>query len=86
MLWYVAACGFSFSEFPNHLCISQVDLLGAGLTRRKVSTVLSSEQNRFGRDSPQSGLLYEKNKQDRQCTYDVTLRCVRATIVVVQKQ
>ena len=25
------------------------------------------------------------NKQERQCTYNVTLRCVRATIVVVEK-
>jgi len=26
------------------------------------------------------------NKQDRQCVYNVTLRCVRATIVAVEKQ
>jgi hypothetical protein len=30
---------FLFSEFPYHLCKSEVDLLGAGLTRRKTSTV-----------------------------------------------
>ena len=28
----------------------------------------------------------ENNKEDRQCTYDVTLRRVRATIVAVEKQ
>jgi hypothetical protein len=25
-------------------------------------------------------------EQDRQCTYNVTLRCVRATIIVVEKR
>jgi len=30
--------------------------------------------------------LYYLYKQKRQCTYDVTVRSVRATIVVVEKQ
>jgi len=29
---------------------------------------------------------YEMTKQDRQCRYNITLRCVRATIAVVDKK
>ena len=31
-------------------------------------------------------ILETRNKQDRQCPCDVTLRCVRVTIVVVEEQ
>jgi hypothetical protein len=82
----IADRGFPFSELPYLLCISQVDLLREGLIRRKVSTVSSSDENRFGLDSPPSGLPYKKKKKKtRQCTYNVTMRRVRATIVAVEK-
>ena len=61
----VAAQGFPFSEFPNHLWISQVALLGVGLTRRKVSALSSSDENRFGLDGPHSRLPYVKEKNRR---------------------
>jgi hypothetical protein len=30
-------------------------------------------------------MIASKMKQDKQCTYNVTLRCFRATIVAVEK-
>jgi hypothetical protein len=32
------------------------------------------------------GIKMEKGQKDRQCTYNVTLRCIRETVVAVQKQ
>ena len=43
-------------------------------------------RGKYGRVVCQGHSYHNRSKQDRQCTYNVTLRRVRATIVAVEKQ
>jgi hypothetical protein len=56
---------------------SQTSERGVEKVERNVGRHERTEENRIKDLVP---------KQDRQCTYDVTLRRVRVTIVAVQKQ
>jgi hypothetical protein len=64
------------------LCYVNSDTLDHGLANCSTLTTTGTRAIVYWYEA----LIKVKHKQDRQCTDNVTLKCVRATIVAVEKQ